>query len=124
MLSSKQIKIIEESNIVALGSVDNNGQPRIIYVMPSKIENTRIVISNIQMNKTIENIKNNKNVFINYYASDRELQIKINGVASIENNTPEFFDIKNFEESNNLSSNLKVKSIIIVNIKSVEETIG
>ncbi len=124
MLTNQQIEKIQKSNIVALGSSDKSNQPRIIYVMPSKIEENRIVISNIQMEKTIKNIEENNQVFVNFFSQEDEYQLKIAGKATIQSDSEEFFEIKNFEETNNLPEDLKVNSIIIVNIESVEESIG
>ncbi len=124
MLTQEQIKKIEATNIVALGSSNKLNEPRIIYVMPSKVEANRIVISNIQMKETIKNILENNKVFINFYTNDNDCQIKISGIARVEDDTDEFFEVKNFEEENNLPEDLKVHSIIVVDIKSVEETFG
>ncbi len=124
MLNKEQIKTIKETNIVALGSSNKDNKPRIIYVMPSKIEADRIVISNIQMEKTINNIIENNQVFINFFSKDNEYQIKITGTATIQNNSKEFYEVKEFEETNNLPEDLKVNSIIVINIDSVEETFG
>ncbi len=124
MLTNKQIETIQKTNIVALGSVDKDGKPRIIYVMPSKVEKDRIVISNIQMKNTIANILNNNHAFINYFSEENELQIKISGTATVDDKSNEFLEVKNYEETNNLPEDLKVNSIIIIKIENVEESIG
>lgn len=57
MLNNKQIENIKLAEKVIFSTADKNNQPRSIWVIPSKIENDRIILSNIQMEKTFENLK-------------------------------------------------------------------
>lgn len=51
-------------------------------------------------------------------------QIKIDGIPKVFDSGDLYEDIKNYEETNNLPPQLKVKSIIIVEIKNINITEG
>ena len=53
-LSNKEIEEIKNNEWIIL-STSHNNKPRAIIVMPSRVENNRILLSNIQMSKTIDN---------------------------------------------------------------------
>ena len=57
MRSKLTIDEIEEikNNEWVIFSTSKNNIPRAIVVMPSRVESDRIILSNIQMNKSIEN---------------------------------------------------------------------
>lgn len=125
MLNNKQIENIKLAEKVIFSTADKNNQPRSIWVIPSRIEKDRIILSNIQMGKTFENLKQNQKCFINVYVPDNDdLQYKIEGYATIDENSDLFKEIKDYEETENLPPELKVNSIVIVDIKSFEESNG
>ncbi len=124
-MTENQVQNIKNIEKVIFSTIGLNGFPRSICVIPSRIEKDRIILSNIQMKKSIENIKNNNKCFINvYFPEQDDLQYKIEGVAEICERGELFEEIKRFEETENLPPELKVKSIIIVNIKSFLESNG
>ncbi len=93
--------------------------------MPSRIEEDKIILSNIQMNRSIENISNNSNCFIDVYLkNNNDKQIKIDCVTHVYNNGELFDEIKEYEETNNLPEDLKVRSIIIAEIQNIEISEG
>lgn len=123
-LLSSEIEEIKNNEYVVF-STTNNNIPHSIVVMPSRIESNRIIISNIQMNKTIENIIINPNGFINVYIKENnDKQYKIDCICEVFNSGELFDDIKCYEETNNLPEELKVKQIIIANIKDIEISEG
>lgn len=123
-LSLNEIEEIKNNEWVIL-STSNNNIPRSIVVMPSRIESNKITLSNIQMNKTIENIKENPNCFINVYIKEKnDKQYKINCICEIFSNGDLFNEIKEYEETNNLPEELKVNQIIVANIKDIEISEG
>lgn len=102
-----------------------SNQPRSIWVVPSKIEKNRIVISNIQMGKSFENIKENPKCFINVLIPEHDdLQYKIEGIAKIYYKGRLFEDIKKYEETENLPPELKVNAIIVIELTSFEQSNG
>ena len=118
-LTVQEIEEIKNNEWVILSTSKDN-IPRAIVVMPSRVESERIILSNIQMNKSIENITNNSNCFINVYIKDlNDKQIKIDCNAEIQSDGELFEEIKEYEEANNLPEDLKVNSIIVANIKSI-----
>ena len=125
MLNNEQVKNIEENGKVVFSTVGVDGYPRSIWVMPSRVNKDSIILSNIQMDKSFANIKNNNKCFINvYFPNKDDLQYKIQGTATIFNNGKLFDEIKEFEETTNLPPELKVSDIIVVAIEKVEESIG
>ena len=124
MLNLTQIENIKNAEKIIF-TTSNNNQPRSIWVVPSVVETDRIILSNIQMNKSFINIKNNPKCFINVLLPDLDdLQYKIEGVGNVLDSGELFEDIKKFEETENLPSELKVHSIIIIKITSFEESNG
>lgn len=122
-LSEEQIDLIKNNEWVIFSTADLNNNPRAIVVIPSRIEKDRIILSNIQMNKSIENIKNNNKCFINVYSKDNsDMQIKISGIADVYEDGNLYTEIKKFEETNNLPDDLKVNSIIVIEYENIEIT--
>ena len=106
-------------------TVSKDFQPRSIWIVPSRVLEDKIIVSNIQMERSIANIKNNNKCFINVYMADKDdLQYKIEGEAQVFETGDLFEEIKQYEESENLPPELKVNSIIVINIKTFEESNG
>ena len=125
MLNNEQIENINLAGKIVFSTASKDGQPRSIYVIPSKITSESIVISNIQMNKTLQNVKENNRCFINVFIPQRDdLQYKIEGIANVYDKGELFENIKCFEETNNLPQELKVHSIIVVSITKIEQSNG
>lgn len=124
-LNDEQIKIIEDNGWVILSTVNKDRQPHCIIVQPSRIEKNRIILSNIQMKTSMENLKENNKCCINVYSQENDdMQIKIHGNASIIDSGDLYTEIKEYEETNNLPPELKVNSIVIIDIESVEVSLG
>ena len=127
MRNTLTIEEIEEikNNEWVIFSTSKNNIPRAIVAMPSIVEPERIILSDIQMNKSIENINENSNCFINAYIKDQnDKQIKISCDAEVYNSGELYNEIKEFEETNNLPDDLKVHSIIVANIENIEVSEG
>lgn len=123
-LTMAEIEEIKNNEWVIFSTSKNN-IPRAIVVMPSKVETDRIILSNIQMNKSIENVNENSNCFINVYIkTQNDKQIKISCNTEVYNNGELYNEIKEFEETNNLPDDLKVHSIVVANIKNIEVSEG
>ena len=124
-LAEEQIEAIKNNEWFIFSTADKNNNPHCIVVMPSLVENKRIILSNIQMEKSIQNIKENSKCFIDVYIKEEnDKQIKINGTGKVFESGDLFEEIKKYEETNNLPPELKVKSIIVVEIENVIETEG
>ena len=120
-LTINEIEDIKNNEWLIFSTVDDNSQPHSIIVLPSRIEKDRIILSNIQMKQSIENIKTNPKCFINVYLKEQnDKQIKISGIGKVEENGELFNDIKTYEETNNLPEDLKVRSIIVIEICNIE----
>lgn len=124
-LTLEQVELIKSAEKLVFTTASKDGKPRSIYVMPSRVGDNRIILSNIQMRKSIQNIVENNKCFLNIYISDEDdLQIKIDGIAEVKNTGELFQEIKEYEESENLPPELKVESIIIVCFENIEQTNG
>ncbi len=123
-LTLEEIEEIKNNGWVILSTSKDN-IPRAIVVMPSRVESDKIILSNIQMNKSIENINSNSNCFIDVYISNQnDRQIKISCDAEVYSDGELYNEIKEFEESNYLPEDLKVNSIIVAKIKNIEVSEG
>lgn len=121
-LSLEEIEEIKNNEWLTFSTARNN-IPRSIVVMPSRVESNQIILSNIQMVKTIEYIKDNPNAFINVYVKNHnDRQYKIECECEVFENGELYEEIKEYEENNNLPETLKVHSIIIAKFKSIELT--
>lgn len=124
ILSNNEIEEIKNNEWVIL-STSNNNEPRAIVVMPSRVESDRMILSNIQMSKTIENLKKNPNCFINaYIKNNNDKQYKIECNCEIFEEGELFNEIKLYEEENNLPEELKVHSIIVAKYCNIEISEG
>lgn len=124
-LTIQEIEDIKNNEWVIFATANNNNEPHSIIVIPSRIEKNQIILSNIQMKQSIENIKTNPKCFINVYIKEQnDRQIKITGVGKVEESGELFNNIKEYEETNNLPEELKVNSIIIIEIEHIEITEG
>ena len=123
-LSNIEIEEIKNNEWVILSTSTNN-EPRAIVVMPSRVESDRMILSNIQMSKTIENLKKNPNCFINaYIKNNNDKQYKIECNCEIFEDGELFNEIKLYEEENNLPEELKVHSIIVAKYCNIEISEG
>ncbi len=124
-LTITEITEIENNEWIVFSTASDNKEPHAIVVIPSRVEKDKIILSNIQMKKSIENIKLNPKCFIDVYIKEQEdKQIKINGIGNIYDSGVLFQEIKEFEETNNLPEDLKVNSIIIIKISNIEVSEG
>ncbi len=125
MLNQAQIDNIKNAEKVIFATSDTTNQPRSIWVVPSRVSNDKIILSNIQMKKTFENLKQNSKCFINVLIPENDdLQYKIEGVGQILQTGELFEEIKQYEETENLPPELKVDAIIVISITSFEESNG
>ena len=70
-------------------------------------------------------LKQNPNCFINVYIkSNNDKQYKIECECEIFDNGELFYEIKTYEEENNLPEELKVYSIIVAKYKNIEISEG
>lgn len=124
-LNLEEVELIKNNEWVILSTANKENTPHCIIVMPSLVENNRIVISNIQMEETIRNVEENEKCFIDVYIKEKnDKQIKINGIGKILKKGELYNNIKEYEEENNLPPELKVNSIIEIQIIDVTITEG
>ena len=123
-LSMEEIEEIKDNEWVVFSTSKDN-IPHSIIVMPSRVESDKIILSSIQMVKSIENLKTNNKGFIGVYLKSKDdKQYKIDCVCEVFNEGTLFNEIKNYEEENNLPEELKVNSIIICKFEKIEICLG
>ncbi len=124
-LTNEQIELIKNNEWIIFSTTDLDNNPRSIIVLVSRVEKNRIILCNIQMDKSFENLKQNPKCFINaYISSQNDIQIKLCCTAEIYNEGELYNEIKEYEETNNLPEDLKVRSIIVANIDNIEVSEG
>lgn len=124
-LTDKQIELAKEQEWVILSTTNKDGKPHSIIVQPSRIESDKIILSNIQMKTSIDNLKENNKCFINIFLKENDnMQIKIDGIAKLYDSGKLYENIKEYEETNNLPPKLKVNSIIVIDFKNIEISNG
>ena len=124
-LTDKQIELAKEQEWVILSTTNKDGKPHSIIVQPSRIESDKIILSNIQMKTSIDNLKENNKCFINIFLRENDdMQIKIDGIAKLYDSGKLYENIKEYEETNNLPPKLKVNSIIVIDFKNIEISNG
>jgi uncharacterized pyridoxamine 5'-phosphate oxidase family protein len=113
-LTDRQIDFITENENIFFATADADGWPRAIPVVPSVIEADRIIISDMQMKTTSENVKANQKVFI--YSTDKEMRnfMKISGAAEYVSGGDLFDSVRELESKR---CELAPRGIIIVKIK-------
>ena len=124
-LTDKQIELAKEQEWVILSTTNKDGKPHSIIVQQSRIESDKIILSNIQMKTSIDNLKENNKCFINIFLKENDdMQIKIDGIAKLYDSGKLYENIKEYEETNNLPPKLKVNSIIVIDFKNIEISNG
>ena len=124
-LTDKQIELAKVQEWVILSTTNKDGKPHSIIVQPSRIESDKIILSNIQMKTSIDNLKENNKCFINIFLKENDdMQIKIDGIAKLYDSGKLYENIKEYEETNNLPPKLKVNSIIVIDFKNIEISNG
>ena len=127
MKNNLSIEEIEEikNNEWVIFSTSKDNIPHSVVVMPSRVESDKIILSSIQMVKSIENLKANNKGFIGVYLKNKDdKQYKIDCVCEVFNEGTLFNEIKNYEEENNLPEELKVHSIIVAKYCNIEISEG
>lgn len=123
-LSIEEIEEIKNNEWVIFSTAKDN-IPHSVVVMPSRVERDSIILSSIQMVKSMENLKVNNKGFIGVYLKNKDdKQYKIDCTCEILNEGELFNEIKNYEEENNLPEELKVNSIIVCKFENIEICLG
>lgn len=79
---TSDIKIIFEKSTIAFATVDQNNNPNIIAVAYCKVvSENQVLITDNFMNKTRQNLSNNKNVSLSFWDDNHGYQFK--GVAEV-----------------------------------------
>ena len=114
VLTQKQIDFITENEWIILAT-SSEGKPRAIMVMPSIVSADEIVISNMQMQVSSQNIRLNPSVFLVSYNKNFSEWIKISGIAVLRADGKLFDEVKKLEAER---CSFIPKEIIIVHINS------
>jgi len=116
-LSDKQIKRYTKQNAAFFSTSSIKGQLRSIFVCPSKIEKDRIIISDMNMEITSQNLEKNDKVFMAFFNNDFTHSLKISGTAKYYNDGVIFDEMVMLEKNHGYN----IKGIIVVNIDEIKE---
>ncbi len=116
-LTDEQIRFINENEVITFATSSLDGTPRNVYVCPSMISYDKIIISDVKMVKSCQNIKNNPKVFITSINKDYSKWLKISGIAKYEVDGEMFDNIYDLE----MSRGYKPKAVIVVENIEIEE---
>lgn len=127
--TKKQLEEIRKIGICLIVTASKNGQPHCTIVEPSKYSETEIVIPIVQMETSIDNIKENDKIFIHITKQNKEsfgdsIQYKICAKANLEYEGMLFEEVKHFEESERLPEGWTVKGIVRAEVISVQRVEG
>ena len=116
-LTKEQIKLLTDNNVIVLATSDLENNPRAIFVEINKVEPDKIIITDNQMDRTKNNLLENRKVFIVAFKKDYSYGLKISGEAEYhtEGNYLDF--VKNLETNKKFSP----KGAIVINIKEIRE---
>lgn len=128
-LTTKQLDDIKNIGVCMFVTSSAEGQPHCTIVEPSRFFNNEIVIPIVQMVTSINNVKENKKVFIHVTKENKEYfgdstQYKIEADAKIEKKGKLFDEVKHFEETERLPEGWTVKGIVRAKITYVDEVVG
>lgn len=114
IIVNSEIKSLLEKSIIAFATVDLNNKPNVVAVAFCKVvSDNQILITDNFMNKTRENLENNKNVSLSFWNQDNGYQLK--GTAEVYT-SGEFKEIVDNDPNNN---GLSHKAAILVTIEEI-----
>lgn len=116
-LTSDQIDFINSNEWVIFATASETAIPRAAIVIPSRVTESQIILSNVQMGRSAQNVHENAQVFVSSYQDDR--QVKISGMAKYFSSGDIFDAIQKFEQSRDI----EIQGIIVIDIQNIEETV-
>ena len=128
-LTQAQLNEIKNIGVCMFVTASKDGKPHCTIVEPSKFFDNEIVIPIVQMVTSVNNVKENENVFLHFTKENEEYygdstQFKIDAVAKIEKKGKMFDEVKQYEEVERLPEGWTVKGIVRAKIVKVEEVVG
>jgi len=117
------VKKIIENNAIGMATVDVSGKPHNIAVACCKVFGNKIIISNVHIKKSIENIE--KNNFVSLVAWNKEWEkacigFEIVGTAKSYSNGKWFEFVKKLPDNKDCI----IKSAIIITIKKINKLLA
>ncbi len=103
-----------ENSTIALSTINNN-KPHTIFILYPKIVDEKIVITDNYMKTTIENIKNNENICLAFFESEKGW--RINGKAKYYNSGKWFDFVRQADENDGMPA----KGAIVIETEEIKE---
>ncbi len=104
-----------EKAIIAVATVNSEGNPHNIAIMYAKVKDGKVIITNNYMKTTIENIKNNPNISLVFWEGKKGW--RINGKVDYYDSGKWLDFVKSLEENKGESAN----GALIINVEEVKE---
>lgn len=112
-MSKKLKKLLAKNKIIVLGTSAKSGEPNLVVVASCGIFNNKILIADCQLNKTLNNLRENKRVAVCAFDNKNYFQVKGRAVYITKGN---FFDmVKKINEG----TPYKPKGAILVSIDKI-----
>jgi len=80
-LTPEQKQFFEKNKIVILSTCDENNQSRAIYATLQKVNDDSLVIYNLRMDETEQNLLHNNKIFVMSLDKTFQTYLKITGIA-------------------------------------------
>jgi len=117
------IKKLIEINALGFSTVDKKGKPHSIAVAYTKVIDNKVVITNVHIKESTENIKTNKNVSLVVWNNNWEkscIGFELKGTAKNYNSGKWFEFVKNMPDNEGYD----VKSAIIVTVTEIKKLLS
>lgn len=117
-LTETQKSVMTKKDLVMLSTAKDN-QPRTVFMCPSRIEDDRMIFSDVYMHTAKEHILSNEKVFIVGFNDNFKHWLKIEGIAKYQDSGALFEEIKDFE----IHRGYQLKGIIVVEYTNIQEVV-
>jgi len=109
----EDIKEIIENKIVALSSVTPDNKPHSIAVEINEVIDNKIIITDNQMKKTVENIKNNPNISLVFWQGEEGW--RISGTATYHSSGKWLDYVKSLKENQGFPA----KGALVIKVEEI-----
>lgn len=117
ILSTEQIDFINKNEVLYFATASKDSVPRVIPVVPTIVNSFEIILADMQMSISNQNVKDNKNVFLYSIDSDMNKNLKISGMAEYFTSGKYFDEVVRLELER--ESGLNPRGAIRIVIKDV-----
>ena len=104
-----------EKATIAVATVNSEGRPHNIAIMNAKVKDEKVIITDVCMKKTIENIKDNKNISLVLWEGEKGW--RIDGKAEYHDSGEHLDFVKSLPGNKGFSP----KGALVINIEDINK---